>query len=831
MALHRSGYRDSGEALSGSECNLRRAVSTGRECSVLLILTFLIVGTLMPAIGNFPNGGSPNGEPPARMADPSTVAVQDALPHLAGMKPTEPQGTAQLATAPSLDQSSIPPAMYDEQLGTTFTESFTGISYNVTATQQSDVNGYGPAYLLNGLSSAGYWYQVGLSFDWPYSTGGYNPGFGMNYEVFSPTGTSVFPTSGGGGLASMSVNPGDLVLLNLYFSGRNVVMLARDWNTSSTVSEAFNADRATSFIGLTGSVSNQNGFFTGLMTEWYHADAYYGNEEEVIYSDYNFDLSSGWMWMDEFDISNNHLLFSSETNGPVTYSSPNQLHQFSSNGASEAGDAYEFITGFQSPAALAAVGTSRPISADIGQSVTFTCNATGGLPPYSYSWTFGDGSASAGQIVSHDYGTVGVMDVVCSVTDNLQNTYLSPTSITIYSDPSVNVPAPSRTSVDVGQSVNLTTQAFGGSGRYTYAWLNIPGGCDSSDSHSILCDPSTAGTYQIEVNVTDSNGFSVLSDPLSFEAYSDPVITAFTVSPSSLDLGQESIIRVSVSGGFGALSYSYSGLPSGCAPADLAVLPCNSSETGVFYVNATVTDSNGFSSVSGPFPFSVNPTPTATVSASPSETDVGLITTLSVSATQGTGHFSYSYQGLPPGCSSSNTPELSCTPSSSGTYAVTVTTTDEAGGTATSSATVTVNSDPLITAFGPSSSKIDVGNETMLSVSVVGGTKPFSYRFSGLPPGCVSDNSSALSCTPMTGGNYTIQVDVTDYAGKTATASARLIVNPTRAGSVFPLEGFSLVVVTVVAVIAIAVATRLLLRRRVERAPSRIPPPMGIPHS
>src|SRR5439155_24584854 len=60
---------------------------------------------------------------------------------------------------------------------------------------RSDNNGYGPAYLLNGLGSTGYWYQIGLSYDWPYVAGGYNPGFAMIYEVFSFTGASVFPRS------------------------------------------------------------------------------------------------------------------------------------------------------------------------------------------------------------------------------------------------------------------------------------------------------------------------------------------------------------------------------------------------------------------------------------------------------------------------------------------------------------------------------------------------------------------------------------------------------------------------------------------------------------
>ncbi|HVB12967.1 MAG TPA: hypothetical protein VNE86_07520, partial [Nitrososphaerales archaeon] len=68
--------------------------------------------------------------------------------------------------------TSVASVAYDEQLGITFTQSFASISYNVSAVAQQDVNGYGPAYLLNGLSNVGYWYQIGLSWDWPQLSGG-----------------------------------------------------------------------------------------------------------------------------------------------------------------------------------------------------------------------------------------------------------------------------------------------------------------------------------------------------------------------------------------------------------------------------------------------------------------------------------------------------------------------------------------------------------------------------------------------------------------------------------------------------------------------------------
>lgn len=243
---------------------------------------------------------------------------------------------------------SIPTASYDEQLGLTFTQDFTNMTYNVTAVDQADSYGYGPAYLLNGLSTSGYWYQVGLSYNWPYTNGGYDSGFHFVYEVFNSHGVSVFPSNGGGGSMSFSgpINSGDTILLNLYFSGGSVVMYAQDWTTSASARKTYNARGTTSFVGLL-SFSNGNGFFTGLMTEWYHVDPNSGNEEEVNYSNYGYPLSSAWMWMDEYNPSDlSWTGWSDSTPNPVHYSSnSDQLQSFSSHGATESSNAHVFLTG------------------------------------------------------------------------------------------------------------------------------------------------------------------------------------------------------------------------------------------------------------------------------------------------------------------------------------------------------------------------------------------------------------------------------------------------------------------------------------------------------
>jgi hypothetical protein len=284
------------------------------------------------------------------------LVAHASLPGTAGVKivPTEVcTCTAQTSVTASGTARFQPggggSAAYDVQIGMTFTQSFTSIEYNVTAVEQTDPSlGDGPAYLLNGLSNSGYWYQVGVSWDWsPGSTPG--TGFDMNYEVFDSAGKSVLPPNGAGGVLAFSgpVNDGDTILLDLYFSNstKSVVMLAEDTDTGASASESYSSVDSTFFVGLPQSVANTNGFFTGLMTEWYHGAPYFADEAEVVYSNPHSALSSAWMWMDEFNANSLQGIFAANTSAPISYGDPTKLQEFSFNGTTEYSDAYEFITG------------------------------------------------------------------------------------------------------------------------------------------------------------------------------------------------------------------------------------------------------------------------------------------------------------------------------------------------------------------------------------------------------------------------------------------------------------------------------------------------------
>jgi len=297
---------------------------------------------------------------------------------VSGAVPAAPSGNlpARFNSLVSPRNSSIPAANFDEQLGMTFTQNFSVLSYNVTAVKQQDLYGYGPAYLLNGLSNLGTWYQVGISWDWPFLNGGHASGFGFNFEVFSLNGSSIFPQNAGGLVNfSGSVNPGDNVGLSLMFSGANVTMQAVDWETKAVASVGYSSFGANQFVGSPHSISNVKGFFTGLMTEQYHVSQFNGSERKVTYSGLN--VSSAWMWVDEFNANTSSVLFFGSTPTPVSYiSNPNEFRDFFYKGSTLISDAYEFITGTSGSILLTASYSEIGGSSSAAPKFTYVANGS-----------------------------------------------------------------------------------------------------------------------------------------------------------------------------------------------------------------------------------------------------------------------------------------------------------------------------------------------------------------------------------------------------------------------------------------------------------------------
>ncbi len=96
---------------------------------------------------------------------------------------------------------------------------------------------------------------------------------------------------------------------------------------------------------------------------------------------------------------------------------------------------------------------------------------------------------------------------------------------------------------------------------------------------------------------------------------------------------------------------------------------------------------------------------------------------------------------------------------------------DAAGGSVIEFATT-----PVIGSAQGLSDAVDVGTSTEIAVQASGGSGNLSYAYTGLPPGCVSEDESTLPCTPTGNGSFVVGVTVTDEVGATASATVLLTV-------------------------------------------------------
>jgi PKD repeat protein len=115
---------------------------------------------------------------------------------------------------------------------------------------------------------------------------------------------------------------------------------------------------------------------------------------------------------------------------------------------------------------LAATASATPTSGQVPLTVAFTGTATGGTPPYSYSWNFGDGSAvSTAQNPSHTYNSAGTYTAALTVTDSAAKT--ATTSVSVTASPIAGTPpdAPTGLAAHAGNgqvSLNWTAPSNNG---------------------------------------------------------------------------------------------------------------------------------------------------------------------------------------------------------------------------------------------------------------------------------------------------------------------------------------------------------------------------------
>jgi len=333
-------------------------------------------------------------------------------------------------------------------------------------------------------------------------------------------------------------------------------------------------------------------------------------------------------------------------------------------------------------------------------------------PPWgTYSWSLTSDlcslNATSGQTVRVTAGGItGNTTLLVKATINSTTIRSSPVPITVVSTSpsplaSVSINPPTAT-VEPSGSLTFTATVICVGGTCplgaTYSWslTSILGHLNSSSGPVVnLTAGLNLGTVALFVNATLEN-VTKMSAPIiiTIAIGSTPTIYSFTASPSRVDLNSWTIFTTNASGGVGALSFSYFGLPPGdCPSANFSVLACRPNAAGIYGVTVTVTDQAGHSAARGLMltvvPVTVGPAINSFV-VNPATVTVGSPTTFDINVSGGVGTIIYRYTGLPPGCSFQNVASASCIPTAAGTYTIRAFVNDSDGNSVNTTVQLTV---------------------------------------------------------------------------------------------------------------------------------------------
>ncbi len=430
----------------------------------------------------------------------------------------------------------------------------------------------------------------------------------------------------------------------------------------------------------------------------------------------------------------------SVTGGTAFTSGAPYQYQWSNGSTSE--DPTSLTAGTYSVTVIDASGCSESVTLSVSEPPALTltethtnllCNgintgsisalATGGVTPYSFSWTDGATTANRTNLAVGTY-TVRVTDA-----NGCQQVLASSTvSLT---QPSALAVSQSVTAVTcIGTATGrINLSVSGGTGVYGYAW--------NTGANTALLTSLTAGLYS--ATVTDGNSCSVAVQQLVTEP------SALTTSLVQQDIrcngaatGQ---LTVGATGGTAPYSFSWSDGVGGQSRTTLTA--------GIYSV--TVTDANGCAQLLSAT--LVQPTAlTLLAEGTPVLCAAGATGNISTTATGGTGPYNYAWND---GNANANRTALTA-----GTYSVTLTDANNCRTSQTVSLTqptalTAVTSLTQVACSGGSSGAVDL--------TVSGGSGPYSFTW--------SDSNNNQNRTGLTQGTYVVQIADANGCRTTATAS------------------------------------------------------------
>ena len=449
-----------------------------------------------------------------------------------------------------------------------------------------------------------------------------------------------------------------------------------------------------------------------------------------------------------------------------------------------------------SPAALVLTG-SVPASSTVGSSLSVQFGATGGISPYTFSYT---GSLPTGTVfntgaLAGNLTAPGTFAFTVTVTDNT-GAALSKTFVINVTTGPLTITTTSLPNGSITQFYSATLAASGGVPAYTWSANGLPPGLGISPGGAITGSPTTAGLYTVAATVSDSTGTKASQNfPVTITA------GALTITTQSLPggvAGTAYSATLAANGGAPPYTWSASGLPSGLSISSAGAISGSPSAAGTATVAVTVTDS-AKATASTSFSLAIVSGTPVISGISPSSAPAGGPSfTLTVTGSNFTNGAQIVFGGTPlttnvtssavpagrrlaaglarPVLRTAETPAATSTTLSAtvpaaliskpGVLAVTVV---GPGGVSSAAATFTVYSKLTLLTTGLPAGQ--TGTSYNVTLAATGGLPPYNWSVTGLPNTIILNPvAGTISGIWATAGTYSGVITVTDASGQSASS-------------------------------------------------------------
>jgi hypothetical protein len=352
---------------------------------------------------------------------------------------------------------------------------------------------------------------------------------------------------------------------------------------------------------------------------------------------------------------------------------------------------------------------------------SINANVSGGISPYTYSWSPVGGNVSSPINLFWNTYTLNTSDA---------NGCATSTVVNLTSPPSISTSFSGNMNICAGSNTSLTITAIGGSGSFTYTWTPSTG-LSSTTSSVVTANPSSTQTYNVQA--IDGLG-CVETNTVMVNVNSVPTLTA-NASLTSICNGNSTNLSVT---GTGADTYVWN--PGNLAGASHIVSPTSTTIYTVVGTN-TLTGCTASANVT----ITVNPLPTVNAGPTRTLTCANTFTTLAGSTTGGV-----SFNWIGPGIVSGGT-TLNPTINAPGTYDLSVISSFGCSA-GPSPVTVFTNTTP------PSPTASTTGTLTCSSLTVaLNGTPGTGVTYQWTGPG-FSGGTTSQNAVANAAGSFTLRV-------------------------------------------------------------------------